>query len=91
MDRRAGILTVTFSRDVPFSDDDAADADRIFNPASLATMGPGEIRAAWTSPNILRVILPEARRSGLCAAWRAVRARRVGGCARGKHPGRARA
>ena len=74
LDRRAGILTVTFSRDVPFSDDDAADADRIFNPASLATMGPGEIRAAWTSPNILRVILPEARRSGLCAAWRAVRA-----------------
>ena len=41
LDRRAGILTVTFSRDVPFSDDDAADADRIFNPASLATMGPG--------------------------------------------------
>ena len=74
LDRRTGILTVTFSRDVPFSDDDAADADRIFNPASLATMGPGEIRAAWTSPNILRVILPEARRSGLCAAWRAVRA-----------------
>ena len=70
-----GVQTVTFADDVPFSDDDAADAlDRIFNPASLATMGPGEIRAAWTSPNILRVILPEARRSGLCAAWRAVRA-----------------
>ena len=74
LDRRTGVMTVTFSHEVPFAAADAADADRIFTPASLATMGPGEIRATWTSPTILRVTLPEARQSGLCAAWRAVRA-----------------
>ena len=57
-------------------------------PRPSRRWAPGRSARRGRVRNILRVILPEARRSGLCAAWRAVRGR-VGGGARGKHPGRA--
>ena len=83
LDRKTGVLTFDFDRDVPFGLRAIADAgssgspvlerpETVFSADALAVLGPlRELR--WLSPRRLRATLPDARESGLCAAWRARR------------------
>ena len=75
LDRRTGVISVTFTNAVPFGEAGAAPvgAETLLSPASLDLLGPGAVRVAWANPRTVLLTLPPARESNLCAAWRAVR------------------
>jgi hypothetical protein len=72
LDRKTGVLSVTFSADVPFGEADGVvkTATELLTPESSALLGPGLVRVSWPNPRTLSLTLPPARESGLCGAWR---------------------
>ena len=88
LDRRTGVISVTFTDPVPFGEPGAAPvaAAELLSPASRSLLGPGDARAAWANPRTLLLTLPPARESGFCAAWREVRAAALAHALRNNRP-----
>ena len=88
LDRRTGVISVTFTDKVPYGEPGAApvDAAALLSQASLDLLGPGEVRVAWANPRTLLLTLPPARESGLCTAWREVRAAALAYALRNNRP-----
>jgi hypothetical protein len=88
LDRRTGVISVTFTDPVPYGEPGAApvDAQTLLSRTSLDLLGPGDVRVAWANPQTVLLTLPPARESGLCAAWREVRAEALAYALRNNRP-----
>ena len=88
LDRRTGVISVTFTDPVPYGEPGAApvDAPALLSQTSLNLLGPGDVRVAWANPRTVLLTLPPARESGLCAAWREVRAEALAYALRNNRP-----
>ena len=70
LDRARGVIDIAFSSPVPT---DRVKPEDVFDEASLAKLGPGALKIDWFNSTRLRVILPPAEKSNVCAAWRDAR------------------
>jgi len=88
LDRRTGVISVTFTDPVPYGEAGAAPvaADALLSRTSLNLLGPGDVRVAWANPRTMQLTLPPARESSLCAAWREVRASALAYALRNNRP-----
>ena len=88
LDRRTGVISVTFTDPVPYGEAGAAPvaADALLSSTSLDLLGPGDVRVAWANPRTMQLTLPPARESSLCAAWREVRASALAHALRNNRP-----
>ena len=70
LDRARGVIDIAFSSPVPT---DRVKPEDVFDETSLAKLGPGALKIDWFNSTRLRVILPPAEKSNVCAAWRDAR------------------